>query len=151
VPVLGCSNVKRNLVPSGDQRGSEGIPETETSFRRSSPLGLDKYKSEPLIETSSCISGDQAGSLIRAPPKLRGEPPITGSAQSCDSFEGGDTVIVTTPFQALRPLGISPTDTELLIASSDITPPLREVEPWAITDQRFGLLPPIVPKLSRHD
>jgi eukaryotic-like serine/threonine-protein kinase len=35
------------------------------------------------------------------------------------SVEGGDTAIVTTPFQALRPLGISPTETELLVASSE--------------------------------
>jgi eukaryotic-like serine/threonine-protein kinase len=46
------------------------------------------------------------------------------------SIEGGDTVIVTTPFQALRPLGISPTDTELLIASSEIGE--KESQLWAL-------------------
>ena len=36
------------------------------------------------------------------------------------SIEGGDTVTVTTPFQALIPLGISPAETELLVASSGV-------------------------------
>ena len=46
------------------------------------------------------------------------------------SIEGGDTVIVTTPFQVLRPLGISPTETELLVASSEIGE--KEWQLWAL-------------------
>ncbi len=47
------------------------------------------------------------------------------------SIDGGDTVVVTTPFQTLRPLGISPAETELLVASG-IEEEEDEWQLWAL-------------------
>jgi eukaryotic-like serine/threonine-protein kinase len=101
---------------------------------------LNSRKPPPKILGSAQLTNDgrpKDGPLVSDGPRLyfsewRGGGGGGGWGRSLVqvSIEGGDTVIVTTPFQALRPLGISPTDTELLIASSEIGE--EESQLWAL-------------------
>ena len=101
---------------------------------------LNSRKPPPKILGSAQLTNDgrqKDGPLVSDGPRLYFSEPRGGGGGGGwgvslvqVSIEGGDTVIVTTPFQALRPLGISPTETELLVASSEIGE--EEWQLWAL-------------------
>ena len=78
MPVILLVTVTRRRLPSGDQRGQEGMPGNVVSFLPSALSFRARYKSLPLTYATSRPSGDQVASSACTSPIRRS--PLAGRA-----------------------------------------------------------------------
>src|SRR5271165_6648525 len=83
-PLVLSVTVTRSRLPSGDQRGQEGMPGNVANFRPSAPSSRARYKSLPLTYATSRPSGDQVASSACTSPVRRS--PLAGR----DTFQSAE-------------------------------------------------------------